>query len=67
MKVSPLHTKWRENISFIDLKRAIRLHFLKVNIFNLANQNNFHMHLPKFKETSWRGIWSINVDFWKKK
>lgn len=41
-----------ENISFTVLTRVIRLLLLKVNIFNLANQNNFLMHLPKFKETS---------------
>lgn len=48
MKVSLSHTKLSENISFIVFTRAIRLHLLKVNIFTLANQNNFHIHLPKF-------------------
>lgn len=41
-----------KNTSFTVLTRAIRLLLLKVNIFNLANQNSFHMHLPKFRETS---------------
>lgn len=51
MKVSPLHKK-KKRTSFIDLTRPVRLHLLKVNIFNLANQNNFHIHLSQFKETS---------------
>lgn len=49
MKLSSLCMKWRENIGSIDLTRAVRLHLLKVNIFNVVNQNNFHIHLPRFK------------------